>query len=258
MDYISICKWEKHQHYKDRRPKWIKLEIDIIEEFDADGLPKKFYELPDTAKLTFICLLCLRANYNNKIPYKNDKWLSTRLGIGNVDLKPLVLAGYIVIDTEIVSEPYQECIKKLESGPPESETEREKEKRVRTLFVETSDEVRLSDCLFEKIIKNNPQAKKPNIQVWAKQIDLMLRVDNRKPEDILSVIDWCQEDDFWKLNILSTQKLRQQFDRLWLQMTIKNSTSKDPSFSTKMICSSCKKETNALVGGLCWHCKEAG
>ena len=91
--------------------------------------------------------------------------------------------------------------------------------KVKTLFVDTSDEVRLSESLFERILQNNPKAKKPNIQVWAKQIDLMLRVDNRTYEDIYAIIDWSQDDDFWKVNILSTKKLREKFDQLWVKMT---------------------------------------
>ena len=97
MKYIKISDWESHQHYKDRKPYWVKLEIDIIEEFDRDGKLKKFYGLPDQAKLTFILLLCLRANFNNQVPYKNDAWLAERLGIEKVDLAPIIEAGYISI-----------------------------------------------------------------------------------------------------------------------------------------------------------------
>ena len=32
MQYIVVKNREEHQHYKDRRPYWIKLEIDIIDE----------------------------------------------------------------------------------------------------------------------------------------------------------------------------------------------------------------------------------
>ena len=66
--------------------------------------------------------------------------------------------------------------------------------------------------------ENNPNAKEPNWQVWAKQVDLMLRRDNRSAEDIRAVIDWCQDDEFWKVNILSPQSLRKQFDRLYMKL----------------------------------------
>jgi len=79
-------------------------------------------------------------------------------------------------------------------------------------------EVRLADLLLEKILIRNPNHKKPNLQTWAKEIDLMLRIDNRTPEDIRRIIEWCQADTFWQNNILSTAKLRKQFDQLWLKM----------------------------------------
>jgi biopolymer transport protein ExbD len=103
---------------------------------------------------------------------------------------------------------------------PKAEAEKSREDRDTSyLFVDTSDEVRLAEYLHQKILNNNPKTRKPNIQVWAKQVDLMLRVDKRTPEDIQAVIDWCQEDDFWKVNILSTKKLREKFDQLWVKMT---------------------------------------
>jgi len=46
----------------------------------------------------------------------------------------------------------------------------------------------------------------------------MIRLDKRKPEKIKEVIDWCQADDFWYANILSTKKLREKYDQLVLQM----------------------------------------
>ncbi len=142
MKYITIKNWDKFQHYKDRRPTWIKLLIDIIDEFDEDGFAKEFYKLPDTAKLTFVMLLCLRANYNKHIPYPDNKWLRKRLGISTVNLQPLITAGFIVIDTGLVqddtvsvqddTEQLQTCTNSL---PPErereTETETEREERSR-------------------------------------------------------------------------------------------------------------------------------
>jgi predicted phage replisome organizer len=80
----------------------------------------------------------------------------------------------------------------------------------------------LSQQLLDKIQKNNPKAKQPNIIAWAKNIDLMIRIDKRDVADIRSVIDWCQKDNFWKSNILSTDKLRQQFDQLYIKMQNKS------------------------------------
>jgi DNA-binding Lrp family transcriptional regulator len=85
-------------------------------------------------------------------------------------------------------------------------------------FSSDSIEIRLAEMLLEKIIFRLPGFKKPNIQNWAKDIDLMLRVDNREPSEISRVIEWCQKDQFWQSNILSTGKLRGQFDQLKAKM----------------------------------------
>lgn len=85
-------------------------------------------------------------------------------------------------------------------------------------FSEDSTEFRLARLLFDLILSNHPTHKKPNLQNWAKEIDLMLRVDKRDPAGIEEVARWCQQDEFWKVNILSTAKLRKHFDRLEIKM----------------------------------------
>jgi hypothetical protein len=90
-------------------------------------------------------------------------------------------------------------------------------KEIKT-FLSDSIEIRLSELLFNKIISRNPNHKKPDLQAWAKHIGLMIRIDSRPPEDIRRVIEWCQADSFWQSNVLSTEKLRKQFDQLVLKM----------------------------------------
>jgi phage replication O-like protein O len=86
------------------------------------------------------------------------------------------------------------------------------------VFMSDSIEIGLSEKLLSLILKRNENFKKPNLQSWAQTIDKMIRLDNRVPEKISSVIEWCQGDPFWQNNILSTQSLRDKFDRLALQM----------------------------------------
>ena len=85
-------------------------------------------------------------------------------------------------------------------------------------YVESSDELRLAQLLLEKIRHNKPTLKEQNLQNWAKDIDLMIRRDGRTPERIHEVISWCQDNEFWWKNVLSTSKLRKQFDRLEAEM----------------------------------------
>jgi hypothetical protein len=76
----------------------------------------------------------------------------------------------------------------------------------------------LSEYLYKEIQKNNPGHKKPNFKKWVIHIDRMIRIDKRDPEKIKEVIKWCQADSFWYKNILSTQKLREKFDQLVVNM----------------------------------------
>jgi len=82
------------------------------------------------------------------------------------------------------------------------------------VFTSDSEEIRLSNFLFNHILKNNPDAKKPNFQKWAKDFDAILRIDKRALEKVKEVIKWSQDDSFWKANILSPGKLRDKFDQL--------------------------------------------
>jgi hypothetical protein len=87
---------------------------------------------------------------------------------------------------------------------------------------EESDEYRLSLYLYNHMLLNNDRAKKPNFQSWSDSIDKMIRIDNRSVEDIKKVIKFCQNDSFWKSNILSTSKLRDKYDQLFLKMKEQN------------------------------------
>jgi len=92
------------------------------------------------------------------------------------------------------------------------------DKNVNNNYLETSTEVSLSNYLLDLILIKNPNNRKPNIQEWAKHMDYLLRLDKRSEQDIKDVIDWCQMDEFWSVNILSTKKLRDKFDQLYLRM----------------------------------------
>jgi hypothetical protein len=95
---------------------------------------------------------------------------------------------------------------------------KENEKNEIKTFSSDSNEYRLSNLLWNHIKRNNPKAKKPNLESWSKHVDKILRIDGRTVDDTQAVIRWCQKDVFWMTNILSTQKLRKQFDRLYIQM----------------------------------------
>jgi hypothetical protein len=94
-------------------------------------------------------------------------------------------------------------------------------------FSQDSIEFILSMELFSLIKNNNPGAKEPNLQTWAKNIDLMLKLDNRTTEGIRQMIIFSQNNDFWKGNILSTGKLREKYDQLYIQSRSKRQAASD-------------------------------
>ncbi|MBN2243858.1 MAG: hypothetical protein JW793_14325 [Acidobacteria bacterium] len=67
--------------------------------------------------------------------------------------------------------------------------------------------------------KNAKAAHTENLLQWAHDIDLLLRIDRRSPDEVGAVIAWCQKPGcFWGPNILSGRKLRDKFDTLIGQM----------------------------------------
>lgn len=84
------------------------------------------------------------------------------------------------------------------------------------------EDVRLVQLLIDLIQKNNPKSKVARMttnaqKTWLNQCRLLREMDGRNPTEIETVIRWCQEDEFWRVNILSMTKLREKFDRLWLK-----------------------------------------
>ena len=66
-----------------------------------------------------------------------------------------------------------------------------------------------------------PKQKMPDdkgLNKWAEIIDKMIRLDKRSENDILDVLDFALKDDFWRQNIRSADKLRKQFDNLYVKM----------------------------------------
>jgi hypothetical protein len=76
--------------------------------------------------------------------------------------------------------------------------------------------IRLANLLAELIVGNG--SKQPFVSdKWYADIDKLHRLDGRSYEQIESAIRWCQDDSFWRGNILSPAKLRKQYDAMRLQ-----------------------------------------
>lgn len=99
------------------------------------------------------------------------------------------------------------------------------------------DALRLSEILADRIASNNLSnrsiqtgQRETSIKRWALDIEKMLRIDTRDQAEIEAVIEWAQNDDFWRSNILSGAKLREKYDTLRLQMQSKVTKTETPVF----------------------------
>lgn len=72
-------------------------------------------------------------------------------------------------------------------------------------------------CVFlaDRIQANG--SKRPRItKDWRDQARLMIDTDHREPAKAENLIRWCQQDIFWRKNILSMGKFREKYDQLRL------------------------------------------
>ncbi len=91
-------------------------------------------------------------------------------------------------------------------------------RKTKKVFHDGQIEMALALKLKKMMLQNNPNAKIPNdLQKWAYEFDLMLRVDNRDPKEVFEIIEFSQGDSFWRANILSPGALRKKYDQLYLK-----------------------------------------
>ncbi len=89
------------------------------------------------------------------------------------------------------------------------------------VFEADSDPYLLAKFMEKCITENNPKfpQNESQRQRWAKDFDLMIRRDKIDADDIAEVIDWCQNDSFWRSNILSGKKVREKYQQLAMKMS---------------------------------------
>lgn len=89
MRRFRVKNLEKFQHYKDRRPPWIKLHAELLEDYE-------FACLHDASKLHLILIWVLASRHNNSLPW-DTAWIAKRIGAtDDIDLDALEGAGFII------------------------------------------------------------------------------------------------------------------------------------------------------------------
>lgn len=80
--------------------------------------------------------------------------------------------------------------------------------------IETAD-TPLSNLLADLIEENTGRRPRPGKR-WADAERLLFSRDDRDPAQAERLLRWCQNDEFWRSNILSMTKFREKYDQLLL------------------------------------------
>lgn len=97
-----------------------------------------------------------------------------------------------------------------------------------------SDDDYQSAIFIDNKIKELTGSTKPvNLESWANEIRLMRERDNRTPKEISELFMWANNHSFWRRNILSPSKLRQQWDKLKLNKESENEKSNGHNYDNR-------------------------
>ena len=110
--------------------------------------------------------------------------------------------------------------------PPEAHTYKElkKEDKEKEITSEVKKSVisaeaeEIYDFFLSSLKERKPDFKEPNKKRWLIDIDLIIRIDKRSPENLKTIIKWIGSNNFWKGVILCPSSLRGNLDRLETQI----------------------------------------
>lgn len=96
--FLTIRNFDKHQHYKDRNPTWIKLYFALLND-------RQFYRLSDASKFHLIGLFLIASQCDNKIPL-DMPWIERQLAATEtIDLAALIDSGFVELLEQPASKP---------------------------------------------------------------------------------------------------------------------------------------------------------
>lgn len=134
-----------------------------------------------------------------------------------------------------------------------------------------SDDVKLAQWMFGRLVALNPKLRTPSWLAWAKVIRLMRERDRRTLREIAELFAFANADEFWQANIESPGALRRQWNKLALK---RQRAGGNGAAAPAVVDTSCAgvKEDGSRCGAknttgdspdgrgpfFCWACREAG
>lgn len=120
VTYLRVKNLSKHQHYKDRRPPWIKLHAEVLDDY-------AFACLQDASKVHLMLIWVLASRMDNRIP-NDPAWIARKINATEtVDVDALVSAGFIEVCGEDGGPASAPLASRKQTAMPETEAETEAE-----------------------------------------------------------------------------------------------------------------------------------
>jgi len=168
---VKIKNWDKFQHFKDRRPPWIKLHREILDQLDINLISDCSFRVlvglwllasedeTKTGTIPEIDVICFRLRKDKKVITQSLHELSVFLHHDDID---------------VISDQYQ-------LGPPETETE-------------TETETELLAQKFAQFWKSYPKKKS---KLDAEKAWTKLKPDEQLTQKIISAVELAKTQDDW-------------------------------------------------------------
>ena len=132
---FHVTNFDKHQHYRDRTPPWIKLYNELLDDYT-------FGKLPDAAKAHLLAIWLLASRSDNCLPLDAD-WVARRINAtAPVDLQVLLDAGFLKANDSAAGKP---LAKRKRNACPEREGETEREEETERETERETEQKHLSD-----------------------------------------------------------------------------------------------------------------
>ena len=115
--FLQVPNWREFQHYKNRRPPWIKLHRTLLDNYD-------FHCLPLASRALAPCLWLIASDHEDGVIQCASEALAFRLRVTEEDLvtalKPLIERGFFIDASTMLADRQQHAMPEREG---ETETE---------------------------------------------------------------------------------------------------------------------------------------
>ena len=190
---MHIKNWKKFQHFKDRKPPWVKLYRDLLDDLE-------WHELDPKAAKTLVMLWLIASEDDGHIP--STKQLAFRLRMSEKDTEVCIskLSHWLEHDDiKVISDRYQD-----DAPETETETETELEKETDIICPPNGEPSGLPNCNHQGVIDLYHQ-KLPTlrrIEVWnntrsgylkQRWREVAAELAEQKPITAQDVLDWWGE-----------------------------------------------------------------